>query len=95
MNERQKQADEFKQRQQFILAYYKELDTRRNSLWELLFIRMALWEMVCVGILLLPATLISLHTLLYSTPLVIVWLLLIFVFELYKNQKRPPLSHSS
>lgn len=93
MNERQKQADEFKQRQQFILAYYKELTTRRNSLWELLFIRMAMWEMICVGILLLPAILVGSHTLTHTAPFALMLFLAVLAYELYSNQKRPPSHH--
>lgn len=93
MNEQQKQIDEFKQRQQLILAYHKELKTRRNSLWELLFMRMALWEMVCVGILLLPATLIGPHILTYTAPFALVLFFVVLAYELHNNQKRPPSHH--
>ncbi len=95
MNEQQEPKDSFKQRQRLILAYYKELDTRRNTLWEIFFARMASWLTICASILVLPTLLMGTHTLLYSAPLALLLLLLILAYELYRNQKRPPESHSS
>src|SRR6266508_1314392 len=75
-------------RQEFV-AYIKELNTRRNTLTEILQMRVSSWVIIWGAISVLLFQLVGAETLYYTIPLAIVWLVLVFLFELYRNQKRP------
>ena len=75
-------------RQEFV-AYIKELNTRRNTLTEILQMRLTPWVLIWAAISVLLFQLIGVETLYNTVPFAIVWLVLVFLFELYQNQKRP------
>jgi len=71
------------------VAYFKELNTRRNTLTEILQMRLTPWVIIWGAISVLLFQFIGAETLYYTVPLAVIWLVLVFLFELYRNQKRP------
>jgi len=82
----QRSLDEARQE---LIAYFKELNTRRNTLTEILQMRISPWIIIWGAISVLLFQFVGAETLYYTVPFAIVWLVLIFLFELYRNQKRP------
>jgi hypothetical protein len=70
-------------------AYYRELDTRRNTLSEIVFMRMASWLIICGSLVIIPILLLGTWTLPYSIAIAAVCLLMVFLAEVYRNSRRP------
>lgn len=75
-------------RQAFI-TYHKELNGRRNTLTEILQMKLFPWLIICGAISWLAVRFIGIQTLYYSVFASVICLLLVLAIEIHRNKKRP------
>lgn len=83
-----KHARSHQEAQQEFIAYYKELNIRRNTLLEILQMRITPWVFICGAITFFVVQFIGMQALPYSIFASGICLLVVLVIEILRNKKR-------